>query len=41
MQNPAAGFLCNKYGKISDVLNLNWLPIEGRICMNIALENEN
>lgn len=36
MQNAAAGFLYNKYWKIDDVLNLNWLPIKERICMNIG-----
>ena len=28
------GIACNKHGKIDDILKLNWLPVEDRICMN-------
>ena len=28
VQNPAAGFVLNKYAKINDVINIKWLPVE-------------
>ena len=36
VQYAAAGFECNKYGKIDGVAKLNQMPSEQRICMNIA-----
>lgn len=36
MQNAAAAFVYSKFGKMSDVLNLNRLLIEERMRMNIA-----
>ena len=34
--NAAAGFVCNKFRKIDDVLKLHWLLIEEMICTNTA-----
>ena len=36
VQNAAAIFVCNKYGKIDDKIKLNWLSIKERICVNSA-----
>ena len=32
----APGLVCNKHGKIDDVLKLSWLPVDDRLCMNTA-----
>ena len=32
----ALSLVYNKHGKINDVLKLNWLPVEDRMCMNTA-----